>query len=318
MAKIPLAFGLGEGGGSDEVTATRNQVLEGYTAITSDSNDEPIEGTIPSQGAQTIYFGTSDQVIPSGKYLSGNQTLKAISQANLSAENIRKGITASVSNGNGNIWSILGTYSTPSSGQSPIVPGAVRTGFSGFVNGGSEVQGAIPDQAARTIYANTSLQNAMASGYYAVGDIKVAALSQSGLNASNILRGKTISISNGNTNVWSVTGGTSGGIKCVSGTVYTTSWFDDGSYGIYNVPCGYADIAPGITPILVISRCLGGVYGNAIYLQDNLLYYSYYDQHSYNKYTTVSLPRTASQTRVLGVYPQGSNRPVTEYYIYGY
>lgn len=46
MADALLRFGNGSGGGSDETTATRNQVLRGVTAITSDSGDEPVEGTI--------------------------------------------------------------------------------------------------------------------------------------------------------------------------------------------------------------------------------------------------------------------------------
>lgn len=46
MADALLRFGNGSGGGSDETTATRNHVLRGVTAITSDSGDEPVEGTI--------------------------------------------------------------------------------------------------------------------------------------------------------------------------------------------------------------------------------------------------------------------------------
>lgn len=46
MADALLRFGSGSGGGSDETTATKNQVLRGVTAITSDSGDEPVEGTI--------------------------------------------------------------------------------------------------------------------------------------------------------------------------------------------------------------------------------------------------------------------------------
>ena len=43
------------GGGvtSDDVTAKREHVLQGYTALTSDSNDEPAQGTIPNRGNGT-------------------------------------------------------------------------------------------------------------------------------------------------------------------------------------------------------------------------------------------------------------------------
>ena len=40
------------GGGitSDDVTARREHVLQGYTALTSDSNDEPVQGTMVNRG----------------------------------------------------------------------------------------------------------------------------------------------------------------------------------------------------------------------------------------------------------------------------
>ena len=43
------------GGGvtSDDVTAKREHVLQGCTALTSDSNDEPVQGTIPNRGNGT-------------------------------------------------------------------------------------------------------------------------------------------------------------------------------------------------------------------------------------------------------------------------
>ena len=321
MATIPISFAGGGASGSEDVTASSAQVLKGYTAITSDSDDEPKEGTIPSKSAQTYYASTADQTILSGQYLSGNQTIKAVSQSNLIAENIRKGATISVSNGNGNLWSVAGTYSTPSSGQSPIVAGAIRSGYSGFVNGEGEVRGTIPDQGGGTIYANTSWQTAANAGHYMTGNVSVAPLSQSGLDPANILRNATISISNGSYDVWSVTGSTSGGIKVVSGTVYTTAWFDDGSQEIYKVPVGYADIAPGITPIIVVSICPAEIPVSGIvstFLQDNYLNYHFYEYVNRFYQTTVDLPRTASQTRVLGVCPQGTWQPLTAYYIYGY
>lgn len=46
-------FLMGAGGGgndSDDVTATRDYLVEGYTAILSDSDDEPAEGTLPNNG----------------------------------------------------------------------------------------------------------------------------------------------------------------------------------------------------------------------------------------------------------------------------
>jgi hypothetical protein len=217
MALIPLSFGLGGGGGSDEVTATKNQVLAGYTAITSDSNDEPIEGTIPSQPAQTIYPSTSDQVIPLGKYLSGNQTIKAVSQSNLVAENIRKDVAVKINNGNVDLFDVTGSYSTPSSSQNPVTADKMLSGYSAFVNGGAEVQGSIETQVGKNVYATTSDQTAVAGGKYCSGNIVLKGLTQSNLASVNIMRGKTIKVNNGNADVFSQAG-SSNVLKCVSGS----------------------------------------------------------------------------------------------------
>lgn len=46
-------MGGGGGGSSEDCTAKKSHVLEGYTAITSDSNDEPATGTIPVHSYDT-------------------------------------------------------------------------------------------------------------------------------------------------------------------------------------------------------------------------------------------------------------------------
>jgi len=61
----------GSGGGgisSSDVTATRAQVVAGYTTVTSDSNDEVVEGTFEGQ----TKTATANGVISpdAGKYLS--------------------------------------------------------------------------------------------------------------------------------------------------------------------------------------------------------------------------------------------------------
>nr|DAO35616.1 MAG TPA: hypothetical protein [Caudoviricetes sp.] len=50
MADAILMSGGVGGVTSDDVTATKNQVLQGVTALTRDSDDEPIQGTIPVRG----------------------------------------------------------------------------------------------------------------------------------------------------------------------------------------------------------------------------------------------------------------------------
>lgn len=51
MAHIPVKFGSGSGNGSDDCTAKSNEVLTEKTAITADSDDEVIVGTMPNIAA---------------------------------------------------------------------------------------------------------------------------------------------------------------------------------------------------------------------------------------------------------------------------
>lgn len=61
-------------------------------------------------GATTYRASTSSQTISSGTYHSAAATIAAVSQTNLSAENIKSGTTISISNGQSDIWSVTGTY----------------------------------------------------------------------------------------------------------------------------------------------------------------------------------------------------------------
>ena len=81
---------------TSDATATANDILYGKTAY---ADGEKLTGTIVGQSAQTITPTTIDQVIPAGKYLEGNQTIKG--DANLVPENIVDGVT---------IFGVLGTY----------------------------------------------------------------------------------------------------------------------------------------------------------------------------------------------------------------
>lgn len=76
MGRVLIVGSGAMGTSSDDCTATKKHVLAGYTAITSDSNDEPIVGTMPINGDQsaTLKCGESKQ-IPEG-YTSGG-TVKA-------------------------------------------------------------------------------------------------------------------------------------------------------------------------------------------------------------------------------------------------
>lgn len=98
-----LMTGAGGGTGSDECTASKAQVLAGHTAVTSDSDDESVEGTMPNNGEQsaTLKCGQSKQ-IPAGYTTGGTVTaadLASQTSGDATAAYIYKGKTAWV-NGN--------------------------------------------------------------------------------------------------------------------------------------------------------------------------------------------------------------------------
>ena len=136
------------GGGilSEDVTAARENVLQGKTTITNDSGDEVAGGTMPNngtvnhtlpingsftiakgfhsgsgkvsqnvatKGAETFYPGTSDQVIKSGRYLQGDQTIKKVTQSNLAPSNILNETVVAINNGDKDVWKVTGTRVTP-------------------------------------------------------------------------------------------------------------------------------------------------------------------------------------------------------------
>lgn len=77
MGKVQMTGSGGGGVSSDECTASKAQVLVGYTAVTSDSEDEAVTGTMPNNGEQnaTLKCGESKQ-IPEG-YTSGGTVTAA-------------------------------------------------------------------------------------------------------------------------------------------------------------------------------------------------------------------------------------------------
>lgn len=87
------------GTNTSDATATANQILAPYTAYVASGK---VTGTIQSQGAQTITPGTSNQTIPSGKYLTGAQTI--LGDADLVPENIKSGV---------NIFNVSGQLQLP-------------------------------------------------------------------------------------------------------------------------------------------------------------------------------------------------------------
>lgn len=73
---------------------------------------------LTTQAAQTIHPSTTDQTIASGKYLTGAQTVKAVTTTNLTAENIVSGVTVKVGDSTDDdcVASVTGTAETGGGG----------------------------------------------------------------------------------------------------------------------------------------------------------------------------------------------------------
>lgn len=133
--------------GTNTITLTKTvsntpQVSAGYISSgTAGNSSVSLTANVTTKAAATIYPSTSSQTIASGTYLTGTQTISAVSQTNLAAENIKSGTTISISNGNGNIWSVLGTYSGGGgdSKNTQVVQGTTRTTSSTLTAIGAEM-----------------------------------------------------------------------------------------------------------------------------------------------------------------------------------
>lgn len=203
-----LAYIEGAGGGgvrSSDVTATAADILVGKYDLTITSDDEVAQGTMPNNGAvnQTLgingsytipagyhngsgkvkqsvttkgaanyYATTSDQTIAANQWLSGAQTIKKLTQTNLSGGNIKPGVVVKVNNGNTDVFSVTGS---------------------------------MPSKGAATYYPTTSDQT-IAANQYLTGVQTIKAVTQQNLVASNIKKGVTVYVKNGSGNIFAVTG----------------------------------------------------------------------------------------------------------------
>ena len=71
-----------------------------------------VGSAVPTQAATTYNTSTADRTIAAGTYLTGAQTIKSVTTANISPENIKKGVTVTVgdANSSGRIKNVTGTY----------------------------------------------------------------------------------------------------------------------------------------------------------------------------------------------------------------
>ena len=105
--------------GTNTLTLTKSsvsntpQVSAGYvSAGTAGNSSVSLTASVTTQAAQTLYPSSSDQTIATDTYLTGTQTIKAVTTTNLSASNIKNGVTVEVGDSSDpdRVLSVTGTY----------------------------------------------------------------------------------------------------------------------------------------------------------------------------------------------------------------
>lgn len=104
-----------------KIVSNTPQVTAGYVASgTAGNSSVSLTANVTTQAAQTIYPSGSDQTIASARYLTGTQTIKAVTTSNLTAENIKNGVTVTVGDSADadRVLSVTGTYTGGGGGDS--------------------------------------------------------------------------------------------------------------------------------------------------------------------------------------------------------
>ena len=101
---------------SSEATVTAGSMLNGVKAIGASGE---VTGNIASKAAATYTPTGNAQTIAAQQYLSGAQTIEAVVCANLSAENIKSGVTVKVGTAtdDDSVTSVIGSLAMVSVSQ---------------------------------------------------------------------------------------------------------------------------------------------------------------------------------------------------------
>ena len=149
---------------SKSISAKPTVTTEGYvTDGTLSAANITLIAEMTTKEATTLYPSGTDQTISSGQYLSGTQTIKAVTTTNLSAANVKDGVVVQVGDSvdSDRVTSVTGTFtdsSTVSSGQTAATSGEILTGYSAWVDG-VELQGSL------RAMTTTEISNAVTAGW---------------------------------------------------------------------------------------------------------------------------------------------------------
>lgn len=192
MGKVIITGSGSTGSGSDECTSTRAEVLKGYTAITRDSDDEVVEGSLELTGdvadsqvlAGKTYYNTSPKIKRTGSMINHG----AVSQE-LNAGGSYT-VPAGYHNGSGKV--AANSLASQTSGTTTAAQ--ILSGYIAWVNG-SKITGNIASLAGQTITPGASQQTVSSSGKYMTGNVVINAVSN--LTAGNIKQGVNVGGVNG-------------------------------------------------------------------------------------------------------------------------
>lgn len=98
---------------SKTVSVTPSVPTAGYVnSGTAGNSSVSLTASVTTQAAQTIYPSASDQTITGSKYLTGTQTIKGVTTTNLTADNIKSGVTVQIGDSadSDRVASVTGTY----------------------------------------------------------------------------------------------------------------------------------------------------------------------------------------------------------------
>lgn len=187
MGKVSISGVGGAGAGSDECTATRAELLKGYAAITSDSDDEVVEGILELTGD-----ASDSQVLDKKTYYNKDAKIKRTgTMQNIGAVSLSLNaggsynIPSGYHNGSGKITAsslVSQTVGTASAGH-------ILNGQTAWVNG-DKVTGNIASMGGQIVYPGASLQTVATANKFLTANVIVNPVSN--LYAGNIREGVNV------------------------------------------------------------------------------------------------------------------------------
>lgn len=141
-------------------TITADSGYDGLSSVEISAISGTYVGSqVPTQAAQTIHPSTSVQTIASGKYLTGDQTIEAVTTTNLTAANIKSGVVVKVGSATDDD-SVLSLTGTAETGGATLEDEANATGTTAVITGTESTGGVSIED----IATNTQPSGAIALG----------------------------------------------------------------------------------------------------------------------------------------------------------